>query len=161
MQALFFRCFYPDILKSTYKRPHYSIPVFKTQDGGSIYQICFLYFTGSNHSSAIVLSVSTCYKWKRLFYFKGNGCFLTASVLCFCRDLNRSLLFPVTLPLAVTFAIFGLPEIQVTSLLIPFVGVRFAFKVTDCFFLIVTFFTVFFFDVIVTFLTAFFMTLTV
>ena len=93
MQALFFRCFYPDILKSTYKRPHYSIPVFKTQDGGSIYQICFLYFTGSNHSSAIVLSVSTCYKWKRLFYFKGNGCFLTASVLCFCRDLNRSLLF--------------------------------------------------------------------
>jgi len=93
MQAFFFRCFYPDILKSTYKRPHYSIPVFKTQDGGSIYQICFLYFTGSDHSSAIVLSVSTCYKWKRLFYFKGNGCFLTASVLCFCRDLNRSLLF--------------------------------------------------------------------
>lgn len=92
MQAFFFRCFYPDILKSTCKRPHYSIPVFKTQDGGSIYQICFLYFTGSDHSSAIVLSVSTCYKWKRLFYFKGNGCFLTASVLCFCRDLNRSLL---------------------------------------------------------------------
>ena len=41
MQAFFFRCFHPGILKSTCKRPHYSIPVFKTQDGGSISQICF------------------------------------------------------------------------------------------------------------------------
>lgn len=91
MQAFFFRCFHPGILNSTCKRPHYSIPIFKTQDGGGISQICFLYFIEFDRSSAICIFYSLLLQME-LFYFNGNGCFLTTSVFCFCCDLNRSLL---------------------------------------------------------------------
>ena len=90
--GFFFRCFHSDILKSTCKRPHYSIPIFKTQDGGSISQICFYILQDLIILPPSVFPASICYKWNKLFYFNGNSCFLTTSIFCFCSDLNRSLL---------------------------------------------------------------------